>query len=111
MAFMVDFLAKACHKIIVFMTRSLLRSIGFVAFSLFALPGALLAQAAVEYALKSGSSVVSHIEGSRVAGCKVDSSLVVCLSRSYPMAAVLIGATICVFIVRRIVRLTGYRTR
>ena len=81
----------------------------FVALPLIALPADLLAQAAVEYALKSGGSTVSSGSASKIAGCKVDSDLLMCLSQSYPRMSILSAVVILLLIARWLYRHAGYR--
>jgi hypothetical protein len=59
-----------------------------VVLPLLAVPGVLRAQAAVEYALKSAGSAVAASGGSAIAGCKVDSTLLSCISHSYPRTTI-----------------------
>jgi hypothetical protein len=67
-----------------------LRLLRFAALYLFALPIALLAQAAVEYALKSAGSVSASGGNATVAGCRMDSALLTCISHAYPQTTILI---------------------
>jgi hypothetical protein len=67
-------------------------------------------QAAVEYALKSSGSAVSAGRADGViGGCRVDSKLLTCLSRSYPKATILVIGLMTVMIVRWLTR--AYRVR
>jgi hypothetical protein len=52
-----------------------LRLLRFAAVYLFALPIALLAQAAVEYALKSAGSASASAGNVTIAGCRMDSAM------------------------------------
>jgi hypothetical protein len=81
----------------------------FVPLTLMALPDDLLAQAAVEYALKSGGSAVSPGSASEIAGCKVNSDLLICLSHSYPRMSILSAVVIFLLIIRWLNRHAGYR--
>ena len=81
----------------------------FVALPLIALPVDLLAQAAVEYVLKSGGSAVSTGGSPTIAGCKMDSGLLTCLRDSYPRMTILSAVVIFVLIARLLVRHTGHR--
>ncbi len=48
-------------------------------------------QAAVEYALKSAGSAVSGSgTGAAIGGCRVDSTVLTCLSRSYPKTFIIV---------------------
>ena len=76
-----------------------------------ALPIGLFPQALVEYALKSGSSVLSHVAGSGIAGCKVDSALLACLGRTYPWVAILVVGVICLLIARWLSGITRHNAR
>jgi hypothetical protein len=93
------------------MLKPLLRPVALVAFILFTPPVGLFAQAAVEYALQSGSRALTHIASSGIAGCDVDSRLLVCLSHSYPRTAILIVGVLCLFAVRWVARVTSYGAR
>jgi hypothetical protein len=93
------------------MLKPLLRPVALVALVLVALPIGLLAQAAVEYALQSGSSALTHFASSGIAGCNVDSGLMVCLSHSYPRTSSLILGVLCIFAVRWVARVTSYGAR
>jgi hypothetical protein len=93
------------------MLKPLLRLVALVAFVLAALPIGLLAQAAAEYALQSGSRALTNIASSGIAGCDVDSRLLVCLSHSYPRTAILVVGVLCLFAVRWVVRVTSYGAR
>jgi hypothetical protein len=96
------------------MTRVPSRLVRFVALTLFASPLTLLGQAAFEYALKSGalSPNGGSVNGSSaIAGCQVDSALLTCLSHSYPRAAILTGAVICLLFVRWLAGSIAYRAR
>ena len=67
-------------------------------------------QAAVEYALKSsGSAVSASGEDATIGGCRVDSTVMTCLSRSYPKATILVIGLITVMILRWLTR--AYRVR
>ena len=73
-----------------------LRLFQFVALSLFALPVTLLAQAAIEYALRSGDGALSaNGRLATIAGCQVDTSLLTCLSHFYPGTMLLIAMALC----------------
>jgi hypothetical protein len=86
-----------------------LRRLRFVALPFVAVPGILRAQAAVEYALKSAGSAVAASGGSAVAGCKVDSALLSCLSHSYPRTTIPVAVVICLLIVRWLAVHAEYR--
>jgi hypothetical protein len=86
-----------------------LRLVPFVVLALFAIPVVLCAQAAVEYALKSGSGAVAANAGSSIAGCKVDAALLSCLNHSYPRMMIVIAVVVCLLIVRWLAGHTGYR--
>jgi hypothetical protein len=78
-----------------------IRLFQFVALPLFALPLTLLAQAAVEYGLRSAGSAVSATGGvAMIAGCRVDSALLTCLNHSYPATMLLIAGVICLIMAR-----------
>ena len=66
---------------------------------LFVLPISIRAQAAIEYVLKSGSSGLSRVTDSALAGCNVDSSMFACLGRAYPKASIVLAGAICLVIV------------
>ena len=62
-------------------------------------------QAAVEYGLKSAASAVSASGTSAtVGGCKVDSALLACLSRSYPKTTIISIGLLAVMILRWLTR-------
>jgi hypothetical protein len=61
---------------------------------------ALRAQAAVEYALKSGQSALAADGSNSIGGCSVDSRVFSCLSRSHPKAAILVAILICLVLMR-----------
>ncbi len=46
-------------------------------------------QAAAEYALRSSGSAASA-GGAHIGGCKLDSTVVTCLSRAYPKATIIV---------------------
>ncbi len=93
------------------MLKPVLRRFTFVALALVALPIGLLAQAAVEYALQSGSSLIARLAGSEIAGCNVGKTLLVCLSHDYPRTAILVVSVLCLFIVRWLAGVVTYRAR
>jgi hypothetical protein len=93
------------------MLKPLLRLVALVAFIFAALPMGLLAQAAVEYALQSGSSALTHLASSGIAGCNVDSGMLVCLSHTYPRTSILVVGVLCLFAVRWVARVTSYGAR
>lgn len=88
-----------------------LRLVRFLALPFFALPITLGAQAAVEYAMKSAGSAVSASGSAAIAGCKVDSVLLTCLSHSYPRTMIFAAVVICVIIMRWLFGLMGHRAR
>jgi hypothetical protein len=90
------------------MIKSPLLLFRFVALPLFALPVTLLAQATVEYALKSGGSAVSAGGATTIALCKVDSALLTCLSDSYPRMTILCAVVIFLLIARWLLSRTGH---
>lgn len=75
------------------MTKAILMMVRLGAISFLALPLKLFGQAAIEYALKTGSSLPT-VERSIIAGCPTDSTLLTCLGHAYPRAAILGGAVI-----------------
>jgi hypothetical protein len=81
----------------------------FAALYIFALPIALLAQAAVEYALKSAGSAAAVSSNATVAGCRMDSAVLTCLSHVYPQTTILIVVVVCLLIVRWLAGHIGYR--
>ena len=67
-------------------------------------------QAAVEYALKSsGSAVSTSGADATIGGCRVDSSVMTCLSRSYPKTMVVVIGLLTLMILRWLTR--AYRVR
>jgi hypothetical protein len=86
-----------------------LRLLLFVVLPILALPIVLRAQAAVEYALKSGGSAVAGSGVSAIAGCRVDPALLSCLSHSYPRTMTVIAVVICLLIVRWSASRSRYR--
>lgn len=91
----------------IFQQPSLLR---FAALYLFASPTALLAQAVVEYALKSAGSATAVSGNATLAGCRMDSALPACLSHAYPQMTILIVVVVCLLIVRWLAGQARYRT-
>ena len=90
--------------------RKLSHLLRFLAVYLLAIPITLAAQAAVEYALKSGGSVAAASVGSAtVAGCRLDSALPACLSRAYPQATIVVVVVVCLLIMRWLAGFTGKR--
>jgi len=67
------------------------------------------AQAAAEYALKSSGSAVSGVANGSIGGCRVDSALFTCLSRSYPKTTIVVIALLTLMILRWLTR--AYRAR
>ena len=56
-------------------------------------------QAAVEFALRSSGSAVSGSGApAAIGGCRVDSTLLTCLSRSYPRATIVVVGLVIVII-------------
>ena len=92
------------------MNKPLLRLFLFGALPLFALPIDLLAQAAIEYGLKTANSAVSSGGGTTIAGCNVDSALLTCLSHSYPQTALIFAVVICLLIGRWLYGQMGYKS-
>ena len=82
---------------------------GFAALYLFALPITLLAQGAVEYALKSAGSTAAVSNNATVAGCRMDSAVLTCLSHVYPQTTILIVVVVCLLIVRWLAGHARYR--
>ena len=80
------------------MIKPSLRAVRIVALFLFALPVSLLGQAAVEYVLKSAGSSIFGSGSPAVAGCPVDSALLMCLSHAYPRATLFAAVVICLMI-------------
>jgi hypothetical protein len=79
-------------------------------FVAFACATAGYGQAAVEYALQSsGGAVSASASNPIIAGCRVDSTLLTCLSRSYPKTTIVVVALLTVMIFRWLTR--GYRTQ
>ena len=76
------------------------RLLRFAVLYIFALPITLLAQAAVEYALKSAGSAPPVSSNATVAGCRMDSAVLTCLSHVYPQTTILIVVVVCLLIVR-----------
>ena len=81
----------------------------FAALYLFALPMTLLAQAAVEYALKSAESATGVSGNATLAGCRMDSALLTCLRHAYPQTTILIVVVVCLLIVRWLAGHARYR--
>lgn len=92
------------------MIKRPLHVLRFVALLLFALPAYLLGQAAIEYGLKSAGSALPPGGAAAIAGCRVDSDLLACLSHSYPQTAIIIAAVICLLIGRWLYGQMGYRS-
>jgi hypothetical protein len=89
-----------------------LRLFQFVALPLFALPVTLLAQAAVEYGMRSAGGAVSGDSGfATIAGCKVDSALLTCLNHSYPGTMLFIAVVIGLIMLRWLSGRARYRAR
>ena len=72
----------------------------FAALYLFFLPITLLAQAVVEYALKSAGSTTDVSGNATLAGCRMDSTVATCLSHAYPQTTIIVVVVACVLIVR-----------
>jgi len=73
----------------------------FAALPLLAFPLSLLGQAGIEYALKSGGTPPGTANGAAViAGCRVDSTLLTCLTDSYPQGTLAAGAAMVILAVR-----------
>ncbi len=73
--------------------------------SVFAYSSIAYGQAAVEYALKSGGSAVSASgEPATVGSCRVDSSLLTCLSESYPKTMIVLLALLTILILWRVLK-------
>ena len=81
----------------------------FAALYVFALPITLLAQAAVEYALKSAGSASAVSGNATLAGCRMDSALLMCLSNAYPQTTILVVVVVCLLVVRWLAGHAGYR--
>jgi hypothetical protein len=81
------------------------------ALQLFVVPIAARGQAAVEYAIKSAGGAVAGSGGSAVAGCRVDSSLLSCLGRSYPRTMAVVAVVVCLLLVRWLATCGRYGTR
>jgi hypothetical protein len=88
-----------------------LRRLGFASVLLCLANIAAHAQAAAEYALKSAGSAVAGNGGSAIAGCRVDSTLLPCLSRSYPRATTMTAVVISVLFWRWLTARGRYGTR
>ena len=62
-------------------------------------------QAAVEYALKaSGSATAASGPGAVIGGCRVDATILTCLSRSYPKTTIAVLALLTLLIYRWLTR-------
>ena len=85
------------------------RLLRFAVLYIFALPITLLAQAAVEYALKSAGSATGVSGNATLAGCRMDSALQTCLSHAYPQTTILIVVVFCLLIVRWLAGHARYR--
>jgi hypothetical protein len=77
----------------------------------FCFPINLAAQAAAEYGLKSTGSVISSSTAPAIAGCRVDSNLISCLSNSYPRTSIVLAIAVGILILRWLLVQAGYRTR
>jgi len=63
------------------------------------------AQAAAEYALQSSRSAASASgAGATIGGCRVDSTLLTCLSHSYPKTTIIVIALLALMILRWLAR-------
>jgi hypothetical protein len=68
-------------------------------------------QAAVEYALKSGGSAVSASRADAgIGGCKVDSTVMTCLGRSYPKTTIAVIGLLTLMILRWLTRANRVRS-
>ena len=86
------------------------RLLRFVAIYVFAVPMTLLAQAAMEYALKSGGTISANSSGNAtLAGCRMDSALPTCLSRAYPQTTIVVVVLVCLLVVRWLAGIAGNR--
>ena len=61
-------------------------------------------QAAGEYALKSSEGAVSASGTGTIGGCRVDSTLLTCLSHSYPKTTIVVIGLLAVLILRWLTR-------
>ena len=87
------------------------RSFGTLVLTLIAFPIGLFAQAALEYGLRSGTSLFTQPKTYAVAGCNVDSTVLGCLSHYYPRTALVVAGAICLLIVRWLAGITSHKTR
>ena len=76
-----------------------------------AAPGVLRAQAALEYALRSGQAATATSDTSSIAGCKVDSGLFSCLTHNYPRATIAVAVVLSILVLRWIAGSAGYGRR
>jgi hypothetical protein len=83
-------------------------SFRFATLHLFAFPISLNAQAAAEYALKSGGGVGQTSHPLAIGTCPVDSDVLTCLIHAYPDATIGIGIVVCVLLARSIYGGGGY---
>ena len=68
-------------------------------------------QAAVEYALKSsGSAVPASGAGAIIGGCRVDSTLLTCLSHAYPKTTIIVVVLLAVMFLRQLTRAYSARS-
>lgn len=61
-------------------------------------------QAAVEYALQSSGGALSASGGASIGGCSVNSTLLACLTRSYPKATIVVIGALTLLILRWLIR-------
>jgi hypothetical protein len=68
-------------------------------------------QAAAEYALKSSAGALSaNGTAAGIGGCKVDTTVLTCLSHSYPKSTIVVIALVVLLIMRRLSRAHAARS-
>jgi hypothetical protein len=92
------------------MTKAMLLMVRLGVLSFFAFPLTLFGQAAIEYAMKTGTSLPTG-ERTAIAGCQVDSALLTCLGHAHPRGAILGGAVLLFLLVRWLGGSGAFRTR
>ena len=92
-------------------SKALLSRLTLIVIAALACANAGYCQAAVEYSLKSSGSAVSASGAHATIGaCRVDSTLLTCLSHSYPKTTIIVIGLLAVMIMRQLTRAHAARS-
>ncbi len=90
-------------------SKSMPASLSLRMLALLACTTSAFGQAAVEYALKSSGGAVAASSSAAIGGCKVDATLLSCLSRLYPKTTIVVVGLLLLLVLRWLFKWYGSR--